>query len=59
MLRDINKIVSDRNANISSQVLATDANIGYLVMDIEKDVSDEVTKAVAALDTNIKTRILY
>jgi D-3-phosphoglycerate dehydrogenase len=59
VLRDINKIVSDRNANISSQVLATDPNIGYLVMDIEKDVSDEVTKAVAALDTNIRTRILY
>jgi D-3-phosphoglycerate dehydrogenase len=59
VLRDINKIVSDRNANISSQVLATDPNIGYLVMDIEKDVSDEVSKAVAALETNIKTRILY
>jgi D-3-phosphoglycerate dehydrogenase len=59
VLRDINKIVSDRNANISSQVLATDANIGYLVMDIEKDVSDEVTRGVAGLETNIKTRILY
>jgi D-3-phosphoglycerate dehydrogenase len=59
VLRDINKIVSDRNANITSQVLATDANIGYLVMDIEKDVSDDVYGGIAALETNIKTRILY
>jgi D-3-phosphoglycerate dehydrogenase len=40
-------------------VLATDATIGYLIMDINKDVSGDVTKGIAALDTNIRTRILY
>ena len=59
VLRDINKIVSDWNANIQSQVLATDQNIGYLVMDLDKDVSNDVNRAIAALDTNIRTRILY
>ncbi len=59
VLRDVNRIVSDRGANIRSQVLATDANIGYLVMDLEQDVSDEVKAAIAALETSIKTRILY
>ena len=59
VLRDINRIVSDRGANIRSQVLATDPNIGYLVMDLEQDVSDEVKAAIAALETSIKTRILY
>jgi D-3-phosphoglycerate dehydrogenase len=59
VLRDINKIVSDHNANIQSQVLATDPHIGYLIMDIEKDVSNDVHKAIAALETNIRTRILY
>lgn len=59
VLRDVNKIVSDLNANIHAQVLATDANIGYLVMDLDKDVSDEVRRALAALSTNIRTRILY
>jgi D-3-phosphoglycerate dehydrogenase len=59
VLRDINRIVSDLNANIRSQVLATDPNLGYLVMDIDQDVSDEVHKRIAALDTNIRTRILY
>lgn len=59
VLRDINRIVSDLHANIRSQVLATDANIGYLVMDLDQNVSNDVTKGIAALETNIRTRILY
>ncbi len=59
VLRDINRIVGDLGANIEAQVLATDANIGYLVMDLGRDVATEVQKAIAALPTNIKTRILY
>lgn len=59
VLRDINRIVSDLNANIQTQVLATDSNIGYLIMDINRDVSDEVSRTIAALETNIRTRILY
>jgi D-3-phosphoglycerate dehydrogenase len=59
VLRDINRIVSDLDANIEAQHLATDAKIGYLVMDIAKDVSDEVYRRVSALPTNIRTRILY
>jgi D-3-phosphoglycerate dehydrogenase / 2-oxoglutarate reductase len=59
VLRDINRIVSDKGANIAAQVLATDPDIGYLVMDLDQDVSDDVKDAVAALGTNVKTRILY
>jgi len=59
VLRDINKIVSDANANIRAQVLATDADIGYLIVDLDNDVSQDVKKGVAALDTNIRTRILF
>jgi D-3-phosphoglycerate dehydrogenase len=59
VLRDVNRIVSDRDANILGQVLATDADIGYLVMDIERDVSDSVAQAMAALPTSIRTRVLY
>jgi D-3-phosphoglycerate dehydrogenase / 2-oxoglutarate reductase len=59
VLRDINRIVSDLQANIHSQRLATDANIGYLMMDLDQDVSNDVRKAISELDTNLKTRILY
>ena len=59
VLRDINRIVSEHNANIHSQVLSTDANVGYLIMDLDHDVSDDVKKAIGALPTSVKTRILY
>ncbi|HEY1554622.1 MAG TPA: phosphoglycerate dehydrogenase [Kofleriaceae bacterium] len=59
VLRDINKIVSDLNANIRAQLLTTDPDIGYLIMDLDHDVSQDVKKAVAALPTSIKTRILF
>ena len=59
VLRDINKIVSDRNANIRAQVLSTDPEIGYLLMDLDQDVSVEVKRAIAALETSIRTRILF
>lgn len=59
VLRDINKIVSDRNANVLGQVLATDPEVGYLIMDLDKDVANDVRAAIKALPTSIQTRILY
>jgi D-3-phosphoglycerate dehydrogenase len=59
VLRDINKAVSDAHGNIHAQVLSTDSDIGYLVMDLDHDVSEEVKKAISALQSNIRTRILY
>jgi D-3-phosphoglycerate dehydrogenase len=59
VLSQINAIVSNLQANVESQILATDANVGYLVMDIDRDVSEEVRRQVSALETDIRTRILY
>jgi D-3-phosphoglycerate dehydrogenase len=59
VMRDISRIVSDLQANIHAQVLQTDPDIGYLVMDLDQDVSHEVRDAIAGLETNIRTRILY
>ena len=59
VLRDINKIISDHNANIRAQILSTDADVGYLIMDLDQGVSQDVKNAVAELSTSIKTRILF
>jgi len=58
VLRDINRIVSDHSANIRAQVLATDAEVGYLIMDVDEDVSSDIPREIAALTTNIRTRVL-
>ena len=59
VLSQINRIVSEAKANIESQVLSTDASIGYLVMDLDKTVSEEVHAKMAKLDASIRSRILY
>lgn len=59
VLSAINGIISESKANVAAQVLSTDPEIGYLVMDLDRDLSDEVKEKVSALDTSIRTRILY
>jgi len=59
VLRDINRIISDLNANIERQVLATDPHIGYLVMDLDADLSAEVLDRITLLPTSIRTRVLW
>jgi len=58
VLRDINRIVSDHSANIRAQVLSTDAKVGYLIMDVDDNVSPDIPVEIAALGTNIRTRVL-
>jgi len=59
VMRDVNRIISEKGANIHAQLLATDPQIGYLIVDLDQDVSHAVKDAVSALATNIRTRILY
>jgi len=59
VLSSINTIISELHANVESQILETNADVGYLVMDLDRDVSEEVRARVSALETNIRTRILY
>ena len=56
VLRDLNKIVSDRGANIHSQVLSTNAAIGYLIMDLDSDVAGHVVDDMRRLSTSISAR---
>lgn len=59
VLAKINRIVSEVGANIQGQQLLTDPQIGYLVMDVAKGLSDIVKEKISELPNNLKTRILY
>jgi D-3-phosphoglycerate dehydrogenase / 2-oxoglutarate reductase len=59
VLRDVNRIVSEHQANIHSQLLSTDAEIGYLIMDLDHEVSEGVYTGIAGLATSIRTRMVY
>lgn len=58
-LSDVNRIISELGANIDAQYLSTYKDIGYLIMDINKEVSDEVHQRIAKLPRSIRTRILF
>jgi D-3-phosphoglycerate dehydrogenase len=59
VLAAVNNIVSEIGANIEAQQLATTRDIGYLVMDVNHELSDEVHSRISALPMSVRTRILY
>ncbi len=59
VLAAVNNIVSEVGANIEAQQLATTRDIGYLVMDVNRELSDEVHTRISALPVSVRTRILY
>ncbi len=56
VLRDVNKIVSDHDANILAQVLSTNSDIGYLVMDFDARAHHAIAEAMRKLPTTISAR---
>jgi D-3-phosphoglycerate dehydrogenase len=58
VLRDINRIVSDTGANIAAQVLSTNSDIGYLIMDFESEVGGTITEAMKKLPTTIQAKFV-
>lgn len=59
VLSEVNRVISSLDANVNAQYLSTYKDIGYLVMDVNKDVSDAVKSQISELSSSIKTRILY
>lgn len=58
VLGEINSIVSKLGANIEAQHLATDSNIGYLVMDFARGHADKVATEISSLKTSIRTAVI-
>ena len=58
VLSEINSVISKEGANILGQYLATDPNIGYLVIDFEKAETNRVASEISRLPRSISTRIV-
>jgi D-3-phosphoglycerate dehydrogenase len=57
VLKNINSLLGDYN--VHGQICATAEHIGYLIVDVEKETSQEVKKAIEVLPSSLRTRILY
>jgi D-3-phosphoglycerate dehydrogenase len=58
VLRDVNRIVSEQGCNIHAQMLSTNAELGYLIMDLDQPVGKPVCEAMQKLTTTLKARAL-
>eukprot|EP01027_Heterolobosea_sp_BB2_P018495 GEZU01026045.1.p1 GENE.GEZU01026045.1~~GEZU01026045.1.p1 ORF type:complete len:378 (-),score=111.81 GEZU01026045.1:749-1882(-) len=47
------------NHNIRAQLLDTSKYIGYLIIDVDQEASNQLKKEIAALEVSFRTRILY
>lgn len=58
VLGKLNRIVSEADANVRAQVLGTTPDIGYLLMDLERDVLKNVCAQMESLDETISVRAI-
>lgn len=58
-LNKINQVFADNSINIGGQYLQTDADIGYVVIEVDEAMSDLALQKVREVDGTIKARILF
>jgi len=59
VLSEINSTLSKHNINILGQYLKTNDEIGYVVLDIDKKLSNQALQLLKEVKQTIKTRLLY
>ncbi|EFC42844.1 D-3-phosphoglycerate dehydrogenase [Naegleria gruberi] len=57
VLKSINALLQDYN--VVSQLLGTTKHIGYMVIELDKSVAEEVFKQIKELESTIKARVLF
>jgi D-3-phosphoglycerate dehydrogenase len=59
VLSSINRIIAEVGANIRAQYLSTLGDVGYLIIDLDREISVAVKDQIDALETSIRTRLLF
>lgn len=59
IMRQINDVLGDANINVLGQYLATHGDLGYVVFDIEKGMTDALLKGLKTIEGTVRTRALY
>jgi D-3-phosphoglycerate dehydrogenase len=61
LLRQINDVFANRGLNIAAQVLQTDGEIGYVVVEADSSTADSevILTELRSLPGTIRARLLY
>ena len=59
VMEQINRVFSRRGVNVAAQYLETQADVGYVVMDIELDDAGPLLDELRAISATIRVRLLH
>merc|ERR1719491_495829 len=59
VMSSINNVFFEAKANICQQFLNTKGDVGYVIIDLNQEASQEVKKRLQGLPTVLKVRVLY
>jgi D-3-phosphoglycerate dehydrogenase len=59
VLTDINSDLSENGINVVGQFLKTNEDIGYVILDIDRDISDRAFEILKNIKGTIRTRIVF
>jgi D-3-phosphoglycerate dehydrogenase / 2-oxoglutarate reductase len=59
VLREVNYIFTSKGINIASEILQTDPEIGYVIIDTESELDSTILKELKNIDNTIRVRMLY
>ncbi len=59
VLMEINRVVSATETNIAAQYLQTTAEVGYVVMDINHQHTDQLLESLRQVKGTLRARVLY
>ncbi len=58
VLGELNRVLADAEANILAQHLQTTRELGYVVLDVDRDYPDDLVKRLSEIEGTIRSRIL-
>ena len=59
VLSEINRVLSENGINISSQYLQTNNKVGYVVVDVDVEYSQQALEALRQVKHTIRSRVLF
>ena len=59
VLSEINRVLSENEINISSQYLQTNEKVGYVVVDVDREYSQQALEALKHVKGTIRSRVLF
>lgn len=59
ILAQINKVLVNHDLNLVGQYLKTTEDVGYVILDVDKNHTKEVEKELAKIEGTIRFRVLY